>query len=295
MDKNKFDGLLALKLVAEKKNFSTAAEIMNVSTSALSQTVKALENRLGVPLLNRTTRSTRLTEAGENFLKEAGPAMDQIILALENIANYSTKPKGLLRINAPKAIYESYLMEKIKGFTAEYPEIDVEVFFQDGITDIVADGFDAGIRLSDILIKDMVAIKLYGPIKFVVCAAPSYLEEYGRPKRPEDLVNHQCLLSKLGNYFYDQWEFERKGKDFKVKVNGNLRLNDSLLVKQSAINGMGLFYSNYDSIKPHLETGELEVVLSQYASKSTGFYMYYPARSQVSPKLRAFIDYIKTK
>jgi DNA-binding transcriptional LysR family regulator len=295
MDPGQLDGLLALKVVAEQRNFTAAAKALGVSPSAVSQIIKQLEHRLGVALLLRTTRSTSLTEAGERFLNQAGPALDQVLAALENVGSFAEKPSGLLRLNLPRQIYLFYLAPLILSFTRKYPEITVELFFEDQQSDVVATGFDAGIRISDILAKDVVAIKLWGPIRFVTAASPEYLAKMGRPKHPKDLLSHNCIRPRLGAGLYERWEFEQKGKEFHVQVKGSLILNDSLVMLDAAVNGAGIIYSTEDAIKDKVREGKLEIVLDQYACSSAGFYLYYPKRSQVLPKLRAFIEHIKSE
>ena len=294
MNKDQLDGLLALKLVAEKRSFTAAASELGVSPPAVSQIVKQLENRLGVALLARTTRSTHLTEAGERFLDQAGPAMDQILAAMQSVGEYAARPSGLLRLNLPRAVYPSYIAPLITSFLTKYPEISVELYFQDEETDVVAEGFDAGIRLSDTLAHDMVAIKLFGPVRFATSAAPKYLNKAGRPKHPRDLLKHNCLRVRFGNTnLYDRWEYVEKGNDFSVHVSGTLIMNDVFMLVNAAVDGMGLLYTTEDSIADKLRSGKLETVLKPYAATSTGFYLYYPRRSQVLPKLRAFIDHIR--
>jgi DNA-binding transcriptional LysR family regulator len=230
MTKDQLDGLLALKLVADRRSFTAAASALHISPSAISQIIKQLESRLGVALLTRTTRSMSLTEAGERFLAQAGPALEQILAAMEDLGSYASKPSGLLRINLPRAVYPSYLAPVLASFAQAYPQITVELFFEDGQSDIVGDGFDAGIRLSDILVQDMIATKLYGPVRFVAVAAPRYLDRVGRPKHPKELLAHNCIIARLGDRLYDSWEFEHKGKDFQVLVKGTLIFNDASLM-----------------------------------------------------------------
>jgi len=294
MYNDQLNGLLALKTVAETRNFTATAKALGVSPSAVSQTIKQLEQRLGVALLSRTTRSTSLTEAGERFLTQAGPALDQILVALENIGTYAQKPSGLLRINLPRQAYCCYLAPLVASFIQKHPEITIELFLEDAQSDVVAKGFDAGIRLSDILASDVVALKLFGPVRFVTAASPEYLDARGRPKHPEDLLFHNCIRPHLGAGVYERWEFEHKGKDFEVQVKGSLILNDSLLMLQAAADGLGVIYSTENAIRNHVRSGRLEIVLKQFACASAGFYLYYPERSQVLPKLRAFIDHIKS-
>jgi DNA-binding transcriptional LysR family regulator len=293
MDKNQLDGLLALKLVAEKRNFTAAADELGISAPAISKMIKQLESRLGVTLLNRTTRSTSLTEAGTRFLSQAGPGLEQILGAINDVGNFSEKPSGLLRINLPRNLYPSYLKPLVSSFINKYPDISVELYFEDAASDVVGRGFDAGIRLSDILAKDMVALKLFGPVRFIAVGSPKYLNKVGRPKHPKDLLTHKCILVRIGHWLYDNWEFEQKGKPLQVQVKGPLIFNDSIAALDASIDGHGLMYTHEDAVKDKLESGKLEVVLPQYAAESTGFYLYYPHRSQVQPKLRAFIDHIK--
>lgn len=293
MDKDRLNGLLALKLVAEKRNFSSAAKELDVSPSAISQMIKQLESKLGVTLLTRTTRSTTLTEAGERFISQMSPALEQILATMNEIAHLGTKPSGLLRINLPRAL-SAYLAPLLPGFAKKYPDITLELCFEDSASDVFEQGFDAGIRLSDILAKDMVVTKLYGPIKFVTAASPKYLDKVGRPKHPKDLLTHNCILIKVGSGLYDHWDFEHKGKDFQVHVKGSLILNDSLIKIDTAEEGLGVVYTSEDLIKDRVKAGKLEIILQQYAAFSDGFYLYYPNRTQMQPKLRAFIDYIKS-
>ena len=281
-------------MVAEKRNFTAAAQELGITASAVSQIVKQLEARLGVALLNRTTRSTSLTEAGERFLNQAGPAMEQILTALANVGEFAGAPSGLLRINLPRAIYEYYMSPIVASFEKKYPDVSVELYFEDGTSDIVERGFDAGIRLSDILAKDMVAIKLIGPVKFVIAGSPKYFNKKGRPRHPKELLSHNCILTRFSpERVYDKWEFETRGAEFQVQVKGKLIVNDSTFAKLAAAEGRGVIYTAAQSIENHLQSGKLETVLDSYSTSSAGFFLYYPRRSQVLPKLRAFIDHIK--
>jgi DNA-binding transcriptional LysR family regulator len=172
----------------------------------------------------------------------------------------------------------------------------VEVFFEDVASDVVEKGFDAGVRDSDILAKDMVALKLFGPIRFVVVGSPKYLNKMGRPKHPHDLLSHNCLRVRVDDdWIYDKWEFEQKGKAFQVHIKGSLILNDTVQALNAATDGLGLMYVTEDFAKDKISAGKLEIVLNQFAPTSEGYYLYYPRRSQVQPKLRAFIDHIKNE
>jgi DNA-binding transcriptional LysR family regulator len=294
MKADQLSGLIALKAVAEKRNFTAAAEMLNISASAVSQAIRQLEKRLGVALLSRTTRSTSPTEAGERFLSEAGPALDQIIHAMQSVGTYSKKPSGLLRLNLSRAAYPSLMAPLITSFCRKFPDITVDLFFDDGLSDVVSKGFDAGVRLSEMMARDMVATRLSGPMRFVVVGSPKYFKRMGTPKHPKDLLSHDCIRMRVGeNELYDHWEFEDRGKDFTVEVKGSLILNDSVLGVTAALEGGGLLYYAEELMRDELKSGELVVVLEKYAAHSDGFYLYYPKRSQVLPKLRAFIDHLK--
>ena len=295
MQNDQLDGLLALKLVAEKLNFSAAAKELNVSPSAISQAIKQLESRLGVALLSRTTRSTSMTEAGRRFLDQAGPAMEQILAAIKDVGTYAEKPSGLLRLNMAQVIYPTYLAPYVSSFIKKYPDVTVEIFFEDGLSDVVREGFDAGIRLSDILAKDVVAMKLFGPVRFVTVGSPKYFAKHGRPKHPKDLLIHNCIRGRLGSTIYERWEYDHKGKELQVLVKGSLIFNDSLQMLKAASEGLGLIYTIEEAVRDKVESKKLEIVLDAFAPKSDGFYLYYPQRSQVLPKLRAFIDHIKNE
>ena len=296
MKMEQLNGLLALKAVAETQNFRQAAMNLGVSASAVSQAVKQLEDRLGVALLARTTRSTSLTPAGERFLSQAGPAIDQILDALEDIGSSSKKPSGLLRINLPRHIYTLYLLPVFSSFMLKYPEITLDLTFEDKQSEDFGKGYDARVLLSDFLAKDLVALKLFGPVRFVTAASPAYLKKHGRPAHPRDLLSHNCIRAYCeGESIYDRWEFEHAGKEFEVHVRGNLILNDTLTMVDAAVAGVGVIYAFDGAIADQVRSGELEVILKQYAATSTGFFLYYPNPSKMLPKLRVFIDHIKSE
>jgi DNA-binding transcriptional LysR family regulator len=293
MDKNQLDGLLALKLVADKRNFTAAAKTLRVSPSAISKMIRQLEARLSVTLLTRTTRATSLTGAGERFLSQAGPALELILAAMRDAGSFAEKPAGRLRLNVPQLIYPNFLKAVVASFVKKYPDVTVEIFIENAATNIFERGFDAGIRVSEILAQDMVALKLLGPIRWVIAAAPKYLDKFGRPQCPKDLLSHDCICVGSGERVYDRWEFENEDKEFAVQVRGSLIMNDATLALDAALDGFGLLYTNEVALMDKVEAGKLEIVLDQYAAISTGIYLYYPQRSQVHPKLRAFIEHVK--
>lgn len=294
MNKDQLDGLMAFRAVAETNSFSGAAKALNISHSAVSQIIKNLEERLDTTLITRTTRSVSLTEAGEKFLTTLTPAMDQIQSAFEQIASLSAKPSGTLKINLLRAPYPGHIEKIILSFMKKYPDISIELHFHEKSVDVVKGGFDAGIRLSDILEKDMVAIKIYGPIKWVVACSPKYLKDKNIPKHPRELLSHNCIRFLFdGSRLYDKWEFEKKGRELQVQVKGTLCMNDVFLMKSAAVNGAGFIFTEEDTIEAELKSGKLVTVLDDYAASSAGYYLYFPKSSQVLPKLRAFIDHVK--
>ena len=291
---DQLNGLLALHKVAEKKSFSAAALELRVSPSAMSQAVRQLESRLGVALLSRTTRSTRLTEAGTRFLERCGPALQEILASVEMVGEYAKTPSGLLRVTLPRMAYTSLIEPILPAFSRAHPAITVEFYLSDEFNDIIEEGFDAGIRLSESVSRDMTVLRLTKPFPFVVAGAPKYFERHGRPKRPEDLLDHNCIRYRFADGdVYEDWEFEREKKDFSVRVKGNLIVNDPHAVASLALQGLGLAYNSEDSLAAHVRAGKLEYVLTSYFTKSEGYFLYYPSRAQAQPKLRAFIEFFK--
>lgn len=295
MEKDQLDGLLALKLVAEMRSFTAASEELRVSPPAISKMISQLEKKMGITFLTRTTRTVSLTEAGQRFLDQAAPAIDQILFAQEDVKNFAKKPSGVLKLNMPGTVYSSFLSPFVQSFAEKYPDVTIDIHSADQASDIFERGFDAGIRDSDILAKDMVALKLAGPIHYVTVASPKYLNKRGRPKNPKDLLEHNCIRHRFGvsTHIYDNWEFESKGKEFAVRISGSLIFNDSLLVLKSAKEGAGIAYLTLDLVKDDIKAGNLELVLNSFKATSEGYYLYFPRVSQVSPKLRAFIDHFK--
>lgn len=285
-------GLHAIKLIAEQGSFTAAAEALGVSPSAISQAVKQTEDRLGVTLFNRTTRSVSLTETGSRLIAQIGPAIEEIIAAVDEAAGAAGRPSGLLRLNLPKMIYRSSIKPLIASFMARYPEIRVELFFENEPMDIVAGGFDAGVRASEILARDMIAIKIFGPVRYLVVGAPDYFRRHGRPTHPRELTSHNCLCGRIGRTLYDHWEFESRSGEFQVHVSGSIILNDAELTIEAAADGVGLAFVTDEAVRDRLDAGDLEAVLERYACSTEGFYLYYPTRSNSQPRLRALVDHI---
>jgi len=288
------DGLPAFLLVAERRSFRAAAAELGVSPSALSQTIKALEARLGIALFHRTTRSVGLTEAGERFLERARPAMAGFREAFEAARSLSERPSGLLRINASRGVIASLIGPVLPSFVAAYPEVEVEIFADDGFVDIVDGGFDAGFRLGESLQADMVAVRISPPFRFAIAGAPAYFQRRGRPRTPEDLREHACIrfrqMSSQGIY---RWEFEKGNRAFEIAVHGPLIVNDTSVSIAATLDGMGLSYIAEPLVEEMVKEGRLELVLVDYMPETPGMFLYYPSRSQALPKLRAFVLHMR--
>ena len=287
------DGIEAFLRVAERRSFSAAAADLGVSPSAISQTIKALEARIGAPLFTRTTRSVGLTQAGEMFLERAAPAYSGIADAYEAARNLGNRPAGRLRINLMRGAVQPMFEPIIAGFCDAYPEIELEIYADDALADLSAGGFDAGVRMGESLDADMIAIRLTGPFRFVVAAAPAYFERHGRPETPEDLRDHRCVRFRLATGGLMPWSFEKGNREYEVPVTGPVIVNDwiaAMVAMRSAV-AMGMLAEPV--AKAMVETGDLELALTDYAASTSGLFLYYPSRKQMMPKLRAFIDYVR--
>ncbi|HEY6004446.1 MAG TPA: LysR substrate-binding domain-containing protein [Anaeromyxobacter sp.] len=277
--------------VARRRSFAAAARHLGVSTSALSQSVRQLEARLGVTLLTRTSRTVALTDAGQRLLENAGAAVDQ---ALESLKTVSVRPgevTGRVRLSVPTAAVTLVVARLLPRFVERYPKVEVEVQVENRFVNIVAEGLDAGIRLSEAIERDMVQVRLTDPGRFVVAGAPSYLARRGTPQKPQDLLQHDCICirtSPTGPRY--AWELERGKKTWRVPVQGTVTTNDTELMRLLAVAGVGLFYMFEPQIADELRRGSLRLVLEPYAAAVPGFFLYFPSRSQVSPALRAFVD-----
>lgn len=285
------NSLNAFLVVARHLSYAAAARDLGVSTSALSQSVRQLEERLGVPLLTRTSRNVALTDAGHRLLDTAGPAIDQALEALKHVKARRGEVTGRVRLTVPSAAVTLILSELIPRFLAKYPKVEVEAHVDDRLVNSVAGEFDAGIRLIEAIDRDMVHVRLTPPTRVVVVGAPSYLEKRGIPLKPEDLLHHDCVCvrrSTTGDPW--AWELARGKKTWRVPVRGPVTTNDAALMRAMAVAGVGLLYALEERIKDDLVAGRLRVVLEAYAPEVPGLYLYFPSRSQVSPALKAFVD-----
>jgi DNA-binding transcriptional LysR family regulator len=296
MKLTQLDGLLAFVTVAKQGNFTAAAALLEVTPSAVSQTVRQLEERLGVRLLNRTTRSVSLTEAGEQFLSRVGPAVAELTQAAAELDDYRRGASGTLRLNMSHIVYVAYLRPLLPGFLARHPGIKVELDLDDSFVDIVAGGFDAGIRLGESVQVDMVSVPLTRQERICLVAAPDYVARRGLPASIEDLQQHDCIRFRFrkSNAIY-RWELMRGEQMIEVEVNGPLIVTSSISMASAALDGIGIAYVFARQVQADLDAGRLLPVLPDCCPTFTGFHLYYPTRKQMPAKLRVFIDYCNNR
>ena len=279
--------------VARLRSFSGAARELRVSTSAVSQAVRQLEEQLRVALLTRTTRSVSLTDAGRKLVESAGPGVAQALTAVAEAAARPGETVGRLRLSVPQAAVPYVVSPVLPEFRSRHPRVDVEVVVEDRFVDIVAEGYDAGVRLSEAIERDMVQVRLTSSFRFVVVGAPSYLAQRGTPQRPEDLLQHECITFRLSTGALYGWELERGRRSWRVPVRGGVVSNDSRIRISLAEEGMGLAYAMEPIVAEQLRKGRLRRVLEPYAATVPGFFLYFPSRAQSSPALRLFVDAAK--
>ncbi|UJR82969.1 LysR family transcriptional regulator [Sandaracinus amylolyticus] len=286
--------LQAFLAVARAQSFSGAARELGVSRSAVSQSVRQLEEELGVVLVARTTRSVALTDAGRRLLDAVGPAFAQTRAALDEVAAKPGEVVGRVRLTVPRAAFDFVIEPVLPTFRERHPRIQLEIIFEDRRVDIVREGYDAGIRLSEFVERDMVSVRLTDAFRFVVVGAPSYLEKHGAPQRPEDLLHHECLTfrSETTGSLY-AWELERGRKTWRIPVRGSVVTNEGLFCIRWAEQGLGLSYMYEPLVAEQIRTGRLVRVLEPYAASVPGFFLYYPSRTQRSEPLRLFIETVR--
>ncbi len=294
IQRDQLDGVMAFLKVAERQNFRAAAAELGISPSAISQIVRGLEARAGVPLFTRTTRKVALTEAGRRFLERARPAVAELLGAFESAQSLGDQVTGLLRINTPNAMLPFLLEPIFAQFARAHPGLQVELFADDRLADIVGDGFDAGVRLGEYLHADMVALPLTPPFRFVVVGSPAYFAEMGRPRRPEDIGRHRCIgfRHQPRGALY-RWEFEEGERAFDIAVDAAAIVNDSDANIRLAVMGLGLAYVAEPLVEAELADGRLKAVLTAFSPGSPGMFLYYPSRAQALPKLRALVDFLR--
>ncbi|HSN29560.1 MAG TPA: LysR family transcriptional regulator [Kofleriaceae bacterium] len=295
MDRSLFDGLTAFAAIAERRSFARAAAHLGVTPSALSQTIKKLEDRLGVRLLHRTTRSVAPSAAGDKLLARLVPTLASLDSAVAEAQERPGTPSGTLRINLPKIAAELVVAPRLPAFTSAYPDVVVELVCEDRLVDIVAGRFDAGIRLGERLARDMVAVEIGGRQRLVVVGTPAYFARHGRPRQPRDLLAHRCVVNLMPGGEVYRWELERDGKELELAVTGPVATNDPRVAELAVLGGCGLGYAFESQVAGYVAAGQLETALTAWSPTFPGFHLYSPSRRQVTPALRAFIDVLRRR
>ncbi len=286
--------LQALLAVARTRSFTGAARELGISRSAVSQSVRQLEEHLRVVLVQRTTRSVALTEPGQRLVDGVAPALAQTVATLAEVAAKPGEAVGRLRLSVPRSAVPLVIEPVLPTFRARHPRVEVELVIEDRFVDIVAGGYDAGVRLSESIQRDMVRVRLTEAFRFVIVGSPKYLAKRGRPSKPEDLLEHECITfrSPTNGVLY-AWELERGRKSWRVPVRGGVVANDGVLCATLAKLGLGLAYAPEDRVEADLRAGKLEVVLHAYAPTVPGYFLYFPSRAQRSTPLRLFVETAK--
>ncbi len=286
--------LIAFLAVARERSFTRAAAKVGISQSALSHTIRQLEARLGIRLLTRTTRAVSPTEAGERLLESIGPHFDQIEAHVEALSELRDKPAGTIRITAADYAIDYILWPKLKRFLPHYPDIRVELNLDNGLTDIVSERYDAGVRMGEHLAKDMISARIGPDFCFAAVAAPAYFDSHPVPAHPKDLVGHKCINIRLptqGGLY--AWEFAVNGREIRIRVDGQLVFNNILHVLQAALDGFGLAYMPEEIVLPYVKEGRLVRVLQKFSPQWDGYHLYYPSRRQSSPAFVALVEALR--
>jgi DNA-binding transcriptional LysR family regulator len=292
--KDDLTGLSTLLAVADRRSFTAAAAHLRVTPSAVSQIVRALEERVGVRLLQRTTRSVGLTEAGARFVARLKPALAEVQGAFAALGELRDRPAGLLRLNVPRIAYAQVIEPVLAAFLAEYPEIELDVCLDDGLANIVENGFDAGIRLNETVEREMIAVRVSADQRAAVVGSPAYFAVRGKPRHPRELHQHDCINYRLitrGAVY--RWEFTERGKDLEIAVEGRLLANDAALMVNAAVAGIGLAYVFESTVQGLMAERQLVRVLEEFCPPFPGFFLYYPSRAHVAPKLAALVGFLK--
>jgi DNA-binding transcriptional LysR family regulator len=294
MPRDNLNDLTAFLAVAREESFTRAAAKLGVSQSALSHTVRALEERLGVRLLTRTTRSVSPTEAGERLLRTIGPRLDEIETELTALSALREKPAGTIRITAGEHAADAVLWPALAKFLPDYPDIRVEIIVDYGLIDIVAERYDAGVRLGEQVARDMIAVRIAPDMRMAVVGSPAYFATRPKPRTPQDLTTHNCINLRLPTYggLY-AWEFEKAGRELKVRVEGQLVFNTTALRMNAVLAGLGLAYLPEEQVTAHLADGRLVRVLADWCAPFPGYHLYYPSRRQATPAFSLLVDALR--
>jgi DNA-binding transcriptional LysR family regulator len=285
--------LMAFAAVAERRSFRRAAVDLGITASAISHRIRALEERLGIRVLNRTTRSVALTPAGERLLARLQPAFAGLEAAVEEVNDFRDSPAGTLRLNAPHVAIEVVLAPLLQPFLAAYPQISLEIAANDSLVDIVADGFDAGIRFGERLQRDMIAVNIGPHQRDAAIASPLYFERHPKPNTPYDLRDHACIRYRFPSGIPYAWEFEKNGEAVEIEVDGPLTLDSQRASIRAALDGIGIAYTFESLVMPLIEQGRLVRVLEDWCPVYPGLFLYYTSRKQMPAALRAFIDFVR--
>lgn len=294
MPRANVNDLLAFLAIARERSFTRAAAKLGVSQSALSHTVRGLEERLGVRLLNRTTRSVAPTEAGERLLRTVGPRFDEIENELAALGEWRDKPAGTLRITAADHAVNTILLPKLAKFLPRYPDVKVEISTDDRLVDIVAERFDAGVRDGELVAKDMIAVRIGPDLRMAVVGAPAYFAKHSLPQKPQELTAHDCINLRLptrGGLY--AWEFEKGRRKLNVRVEGQFVFNRPAQMLNAALAGLGLAYLLEDAVRTHLAAGQLKRVLEDWCPPFPGYHLYYPSRRQPSPAFALLVGALR--
>ncbi|MGH8125820.1 MAG: LysR family transcriptional regulator [Rhodanobacteraceae bacterium] len=294
MSRSNINDLLAFVAVARERSFTQAAAKLDVSQSALSHAVRGLETRLGVRLLNRTTRSVSPTEAGERLLQSVAPRLEEIETELAALNTLRDKPGGTIRITAADYAVDTILLPKLAKFLPRYPDITVEISIDDRLVDIVAERFDAGIRHGELVAKDMVAVRIGADLRMAVVGTPAYLAKRPAPRKPQDLTHHACINLRLptrGGLY--AWEFEKGRRKLNVHVEGHVVFNRPAQMLNAALAGLGLAYLLEDVVRPYFAAGQLKRVLEDWCPRFPGYHLYYTSRRQPSPAFALLVDALR--
>ncbi len=281
--------------IAQHRSFRKAAVDLGVTASALSHALRAIEERLDVRLVNRTTRGVGLTEAGERLFERVRPAFLDIDAALEELDTFRGQPFGKLRINAPRAAAKLVLLPIVARFLRKHPAIEVEIVVDDALVDMVSGGFDAGIRFGETIAADMIAVPIGPRHRFAVVGSPDHFERHQKPVTPHDLKDHPCIRYRFAGGTFYRWEFERGGLEVGIDVRGALTLGDQDIMLQAAMDGAGLAYLFESQASQAVAEGRLVSVLEDWCPYYPGFFLYYPSRRQLPGPLRAFLDFVRAK
>src|SRR6516162_4069714 len=294
MQRGDLDHLLAFVAVGRERSFTRAAAKLGVSQSALSHTVRELEERLGVRLLTRTTRSVAPTQAGERLLQTAGPRFDEIEAELAAISELREKPAGTIRITATEYAADAILLPKLAQLLCDYPDIKVEISIDYGLTDIDAQRYDAGVRSGEQVAKDMIAVRIGPDMRMAVVGAASYFKKRPEPKRPQDLISHNCINLRLPTHggLY-AWEFEKAGRELKVRVEGQLTFNTTAQMLIAALSGFGLTYVPEGLVQQHIAKGRFKRVLEDWCPPFSGYHLWYPSRRQSSAAFALVVEALR--